>query len=126
MLISLTLSPQNEQKIYDSLLRSRDPQAYYTHLLAAATNYEQWFEAATILDRLQGKDKWKNDPRSPHYDYELLQERLSQLASARESGDLGLMIFLLRTSLSRNLGNVGRAQVRKTRVAHSLSHKWRN
>ncbi|KAF8950883.1 hypothetical protein BGZ52_001188 [Haplosporangium bisporale] len=98
------------KKIYDSLLRSRDPQAYYTHLLAAATNHEQWFEAATILDRLQGKDKWKNDPRSPHYDYELLQERLSQLASARESGDLGLMIFLLRTSLSRNLGNVGRAQ----------------
>ncbi|KAF9210560.1 hypothetical protein BGZ59_009287, partial [Podila verticillata] len=99
------------KKIYDSLLRSRDPQAYYTHLLAAATNHEQWFEAATILDRLQGKDKWKNDPRSPHYDYELLQERLSQLASARESGDLGLMIFLLRTSLSRNLGNVGRAQL---------------
>ncbi|KAG0019399.1 hypothetical protein BGZ81_009748 [Podila clonocystis] len=99
------------KKIYDSLLRSRDPQAYYTHLLAAATNYEQWFEAAAILDRLQGKDKWKNDPRSPHYDYELLQERLFQLASARESGDLGLMIFLLRTSLSRNLGNVGRAQL---------------
>ncbi|KAG0069139.1 hypothetical protein BGZ92_004733 [Podila epicladia] len=99
------------KKIYDSLLRSRGPEAYYTHLLAAATNYEQWFEAAAILDRLQGKDKWKNDPRSPHYDYELLQERLSQLASARESGDLGLMIFLLRTSLSRNLGNVGRAQL---------------
>ncbi|KAF9380529.1 hypothetical protein CPB97_008280 [Podila verticillata] len=99
------------KKIYDSLLRSRDPQAYYTHLLAAATNYEQWSEAAVILDRLQGKDKWKNDPRSTHYDYELLQERLSQLASARESGDLGLMIFLLRTSLSRNLGNVGRAQL---------------
>ncbi|KAG0348132.1 hypothetical protein BG005_011724, partial [Podila minutissima] len=99
------------KKIYDSLLRSRDPQAYYTHLLAAATNYEQWSEAAAVLDRLQGKDKWKNDPRSPHYDYELLQERLSQLASARESGDLGLMIFLLRTSLSRNLGNVGRAQL---------------
>ncbi|KAG0349024.1 hypothetical protein BG004_002552 [Podila humilis] len=85
--------------------------AYYTHLLAAATNYEQWSEAAAILDRLQGKDKWKNDPTSPHYDYELLQERLSQLASARESGDLGQMIFLLRTSLSRNLGNVGRAQL---------------
>ncbi|KAG9320408.1 hypothetical protein KVV02_008348 [Mortierella alpina] len=99
------------KKIYESLLRSRDPKAYYTHLLGAATNYEQWAEAAIVLDRLQGKDKWKNDPRSPHYDYEMLEERLSQLASARESGDLGLMIFLLRTSLSRNLGNVGRPQL---------------
>ncbi|KAG0360782.1 hypothetical protein BGZ54_009389 [Gamsiella multidivaricata] len=99
------------KKIYESLLRSRDPKAYYTHLLKAATNYEQWAEAAAILDRLQGKDKWKNDPRSPHYDYEIMQERLSQLAKARESGDLGLMIFLLRTSLSRNLGNVGRPQL---------------
>ncbi|KAF9949630.1 hypothetical protein BGZ72_008607 [Mortierella alpina] len=99
------------KKIYESLLRSRDPKAYYTHLLSAATNYEQWAEAAVVLDRLQGKDKWKNDPRSPHYDYEMLEERLSQLASARESGDLGLMIFLLRTSLSRNLGNVGRPQL---------------
>ncbi|KAF9571910.1 hypothetical protein EC968_010563 [Mortierella alpina] len=99
------------KKIYESLLRSRDPKAYYTHLLGAATNYEQWAEAAVVLDRLQGKDKWKNDPRSPHYDYEMLEERLSQLASARESGDLGMMIFLLRTSLSRNLGNVGRPQL---------------
>ncbi|GJJ73529.1 TAG lipase / steryl ester hydrolase / phospholipase A2 / LPA acyltransferase [Entomortierella parvispora] len=99
------------KKIYESLLRSRDPKAYYTHLLSAATNYEQWAEAAKVLDQLQGKDKWKDDPRSPHYDYELLQERLSQLAAARESGDVALMIFLLRTSLSRNLGNVGRAQL---------------
>ncbi|KAF9898982.1 hypothetical protein BX616_003392 [Lobosporangium transversale] len=99
------------KKIYESLLRSRDPKAYYAHLLKAATNYEQWAEAAAILDQLQGKDKWKNDPRSPHYDYELLQERLSQLVSARESGDLGQMTFLLRTSLSRNLGNVGRPEL---------------
>ncbi|KAG0379888.1 hypothetical protein BGX24_011211 [Mortierella sp. AD032] len=99
------------KKIYESLLNSHDPRAYYTHLLSAATNYEQWSEAAIILDRLQGKDKWKNDPRSPHYDYEMLQERLSQLKTARGSGDLGEMIYLLRTSLSRNLGNVGRPQL---------------
>ncbi|KAG0219392.1 acyl transferase/acyl hydrolase/lysophospholipase [Mortierella sp. GBAus27b] len=99
------------KKIYDTLLRSQDPKAWYTHLLKVATNYEQWAEAAAILDKLQGKDKWKNDPKSPYYDYEMLQDRLSQLARARESGDLGLMIFLLRTSLSRNLGNVGRREL---------------
>ncbi|KAF9972120.1 hypothetical protein BGZ73_004793 [Actinomortierella ambigua] len=99
------------KKIYDSLQRSRDPKAYYIHLLKAATNYEQWSEAAVILDRLQGKDTWKNNPVSPHYDYELLQERLLQLTAARHSGDLGSMIFLLRTSLARNLGNVGRPEL---------------
>ncbi|KAG0230565.1 hypothetical protein BGW42_000869 [Actinomortierella wolfii] len=99
------------KKIYDSLQRSRDPKAYYSHLLKAATNYEQWSEAAVIMDRLQGKDAWKNNPVSPHYDYELLQERLDQLVAARQSGDLGSMIFLLRTSLARNLGNVGRPEL---------------
>ncbi|KAF9433989.1 hypothetical protein BGZ76_008730 [Entomortierella beljakovae] len=95
------------KKIYESLLLSRDPKAYYTHLLGAATNYEQWSEAASVLDQLNGKDDWKKDPKSPHYDYEMLQERLSQLVTARGSGDLGQMIFLLRTSLSRNIGNIG-------------------
>ncbi|KAG0250961.1 hypothetical protein DFQ27_009118 [Actinomortierella ambigua] len=99
------------KKIYDSLQRSRDPKAYYNHLLKAATNYEQWSEAAVIMDRLQGKDAWKNNPVSAHYDYELLQERLAQLTAARHSGDLGSMIFLLRTSLARNLGNVGRPEL---------------
>ncbi|KAF9925707.1 hypothetical protein BGZ65_007611, partial [Modicella reniformis] len=102
---------QRMQKIYETLLRSKNPKAHYTHLMKAASNYEQWAGAATVLDRLNGKDKWKNDPSSAHYDYEMLQERLLQLAQARESGDLGLMVYLLRTSLSRNLGNVGRPQL---------------
>ncbi|KAF9579636.1 hypothetical protein BGW38_004031 [Lunasporangiospora selenospora] len=104
------------KRIYASLMRSQDSTAFYSHLLEAATNYDQWAGAATALDRLQGKDTWKNDPVSPHYDYELLQERLAQLLKVRKTNDLASKIFLLRTSLSRNLGNVGRPQL----YAHTI------
>lgn len=77
----------------------------------AATTYEQWSDASRKLDELEGKDKWKRDPLSPHYDYELIQDRLHQLRKAREKGDLSTMIFLLRTSISRNLGDTGKTEL---------------
>ncbi|KNC97622.1 uncharacterized protein SPPG_07090 [Spizellomyces punctatus DAOM BR117] len=94
------------EEIYGFLLR-RDLRAYYQHLMEVATNYEQWAAAGGMLDKLTGKDKWKNDPVSPDYDYELLQDRLAQLKKARESGNMSSMMFMLRTSLSRNLGDAG-------------------
>ncbi|RUS23743.1 hypothetical protein BC938DRAFT_474692, partial [Jimgerdemannia flammicorona] len=58
-----------------------------------------------------GKDKWKNDPRSPDYDYELIKTRLEQLRIERKKHDMSSMIFLLRTSLSRNLGDMGKPKL---------------
>ncbi|KAJ3373048.1 hypothetical protein GGF31_001035 [Allomyces arbusculus] len=81
--------------------------AYYEDLLNVATSYEQWSAAATTLDRLDGRDEWKQDPVSDLYDYKLLQERLTGLQEAREANDLQQLILLLRTSLSRNLGGMG-------------------
>ncbi|KAJ3207584.1 hypothetical protein HDU67_007375, partial [Dinochytrium kinnereticum] len=95
------------KRLSTKLFRQHDPQAYYTHLMKVATAYEQWAAAGLALDRLEGKELWKNDPKSTDYDYELLQDRLYQLRKARESGDLSSMIFLLRTSMSRNLGEMG-------------------
>ncbi|KAJ3411302.1 hypothetical protein HDV05_002406 [Chytridiales sp. JEL 0842] len=95
------------QKLSRKLLVQHDPQAYYKHLMSVATNYEQWAAAGLALDRLQDNEKWKADPASEDYDHGLLQDRLKQLKVARESGDLASMIFLLRTSLSRNLGDMG-------------------
>ncbi|KAI9219552.1 acyl transferase/acyl hydrolase/lysophospholipase [Blastocladiella britannica] len=80
---------------------------YYAHLMAAATSYEQWSAAAEALDVLTGKDAWKRDPKSDHYDWHLVQDRLAAMAEARTAGDLHRLILLLRTSLSRNLGNIG-------------------
>ncbi|RKO92542.1 hypothetical protein BDK51DRAFT_21491, partial [Blyttiomyces helicus] len=95
------------QKIYRFLLHSYDPKSYFEHLMNVASNYEQWAAAGAMLDRLTENEKWKNDPTSKDYDYQLLQDRLVQLQRARESGDLGAMMFMIRTSLSRNLGDMG-------------------
>ncbi|KAI8854141.1 acyl transferase/acyl hydrolase/lysophospholipase [Chytridium lagenaria] len=94
-------------KVSTTVLRQHDPRANYKHLMKVATNYEQWAAAGLALDRLEGKETWKNDPRSPDFDYSLLQDRLLQLKRARESEDLASMIFLLRTSISRKLGEMG-------------------
>ena len=72
----------------------------------SATCYAQWESAAIMLDFLEGKDSWKKELASPDYDYELIQDRLLQFRNARESGDLNAMLFLLRTSLHRNLGDM--------------------
>ncbi|KAI9317878.1 acyl transferase/acyl hydrolase/lysophospholipase [Dichotomocladium elegans] len=95
-------------KLYDRLLSPTNPKAYYTHLLQVATNYEQWAEAASLLDELEGLDAWKQDFRSPDYDWELVQMRLHQLRQVRETTkSQSDMIFALRTSLGRNLGDMG-------------------
>ncbi|KAL1919537.1 uncharacterized protein VTP21DRAFT_2230 [Calcarisporiella thermophila] len=79
----------------------------YRSAMESATTYKEWAEAAMKLDELQGLNQWKLDPVSPDYDYELIQNRLSQLRKAREKGDLGSMMFAIRTSLTRKLGDMG-------------------
>ncbi|KAI9003748.1 hypothetical protein BC832DRAFT_518402, partial [Gaertneriomyces semiglobifer] len=85
----------------------RDMNSYYRHLMQVATNYDQWAAAGGMLDKLTGKDRWRDDPVSKEYDYQLIQERLQQLRKARQSGDMRAMMFILRSSLSRNIGDIG-------------------
>lgn len=85
--------------------------------LDKAVSYEEWVETASHLDELEGNDKWKMDPKSADYDYDMIEKRLDQLRRARETNDIDSMIFLLRTSLSRNLGYMGNPRLYgKTRV----------
>jgi hypothetical protein len=49
---------------------------------------------------------------STFYDYKLLKQRLAQLRDARIAGDLKRVLFLLRTSLSRNFARAGNPEVR--------------
>ncbi|KAI9360381.1 acyl transferase/acyl hydrolase/lysophospholipase [Zopfochytrium polystomum] len=95
------------KRIWRRLQSHQDPQVYYKHLQSVATNYEQWAAAGLALDRLQGKDRWKAEMTSSDYDYVLLEDRLAQLKAARLADDLPSMIYILRTSLSRNLGDMG-------------------
>lgn len=60
-----------------------------------------------IGSRLEGKQQWKDNPESPYYDFELIGNRINQLRRARETGDIASVLFLLRTSLNRNIGECG-------------------
>ncbi|KAF7731565.1 hypothetical protein EC973_009329 [Apophysomyces ossiformis] len=102
-------------------------------MLQLATTYEEWAKAATKLDELDGAylfkrrffaeddptdilrklliglEKWKNDPVSSEYDWELVNMRLDQLRHIRETNQgQRAMIFALRTSLARNLGDMNK------------------
>ncbi|KAI8618576.1 acyl transferase/acyl hydrolase/lysophospholipase [Chytriomyces sp. MP71] len=83
----------------------------YNALLCSATCYPQYEEAARALDHLEGRDVWKNDPVSSDYDYRLIEDRLSQLRWLGQKGDVTALSFLLRTSLSRNLGDMGNTKL---------------
>ncbi|KAG9294700.1 hypothetical protein G9A89_008179 [Geosiphon pyriformis] len=99
------------KKFYNSAISPHNPEMEYKRRLETAEDYDQWAEAATKLDQLQGKDVWKHNPASPDYEYDLLQTRFLELQRVRKRGDLAYMIFLLRTSLSRNLGDMGQPKL---------------
>jgi hypothetical protein len=51
--------------------------------------------------------------KSPDYDWELIKTRLDQLREIRRSNKgQSAMIFALRTSLARNLGDMGNPKVK--------------
>ncbi|KAE8324942.1 acyl transferase/acyl hydrolase/lysophospholipase [Aspergillus sergii] len=71
-----------------------------------AVSYKEWKDCAYELDELEDNNSWKATFESSEYDPHLVQERLKQLEEARISCDVSRMIFLIRTSLSRDLGNM--------------------
>ncbi|KAE8152613.1 acyl transferase/acyl hydrolase/lysophospholipase [Aspergillus avenaceus] len=74
--------------------------------LRNAVTYKEWRNCAYELDVLEDNNSWKETFESSEYDPHLVQERLKQLEDARISCDVGRMMFLIRTSLSRDLGNM--------------------
>jgi hypothetical protein len=105
------VSKHYSHKLYLRMLSNRNWDRHHQFLRQKATSYEQWAAAGYMLDRTEGGDEWKFDEKSPHYDYELIKERLNILRTIRKNGDIPAMIFNLRTSLSRNLGDMGNARV---------------
>lgn len=87
-------------------------QILYVRLREAAA-YEDWRIAATSLDNIEGNNEWKSVFESPDYDAELVESRLRQLDEARISCDVGRMLFLVRTSLTRGLGGMGNLKLYK-------------
>ncbi|PWY86017.1 patatin-domain-containing protein [Aspergillus heteromorphus CBS 117.55] len=65
-----------------------------------------WSECARELDDLEQNYLWKQTFECADYDPDLVQERIHQLNAAREGFDVSRMLFLIRTSLNRDLGNM--------------------
>lgn len=82
-------------------------------LRAKATSYGEWQAAASDLDEIEGNNKWKSEFNSSDFDAVLVQARLRQLDEARLGCDVGRMLFLIRTSLTRGLGDMGNIKLYK-------------
>ena len=78
-----------------------------------AGTLNEWEEAATELDRLEGNDEWKRDETTPEPDYhpELIRAKLEALDTARTNCDIGTMMYLIRTELSRDTGGMGNMEL---------------
>ncbi|KAK4208155.1 putative lipase [Rhypophila decipiens] len=73
-----------------------------------ATTLREWETAAQELDHLEGNDEWKLDSTSSgDFRPAFIETKLRELDAARESCDVGEMMYLLRTTLSRDLGGMG-------------------
>ncbi|KAK2067844.1 hypothetical protein P8C59_001550 [Phyllachora maydis] len=67
----------------------------------------EWETAAAELDALEGNEEWKADDASDDYHADVIQDKLRELDDARNAGDIGLIMYLVRTALSRDLGGMG-------------------
>ncbi|KAJ5610566.1 hypothetical protein N7510_007285 [Penicillium lagena] len=76
-----------------------------------AVSYEEWSTCANELDVLEDNNAWKQTLECTEYQPRLVQERLRQLEEARISCDVSRMLFLVRTALSRDLGNMSHASL---------------
>ncbi|PNS14211.1 hypothetical protein CAC42_6724 [Sphaceloma murrayae] len=75
--------------------------------LDQARNYTEWLSAATELDALEGHDAWKLEEECHEYDVELIKARLREMDNVRISREQEKIMMLVRTGLTRNLGDMG-------------------
>ncbi|KAG7799147.1 hypothetical protein KL929_001224 [Ogataea haglerorum] len=72
----------------------------------AATSYAEWHETSVKLDALMEKDVWKKQEESDLYDWQLVKMRLLELREARLNNDYSRMLYLIRTTWTRNMANM--------------------
>lgn len=72
-----------------------------------ATTYKKWYAVSSQLDELTGSNLWKLNPESSEYDYNIVYQQLNEMRTARLNKDYKLLLYLVRTKWSRNVGNMG-------------------
>lgn len=74
-------------------------------------SYEEWRICASELDELEANNTWKQTLECTEYHPRLVQDRLKELEEACISCDVSRMLFLVRTALSRDLGQMSNASL---------------
>ncbi|KAL3466038.1 acyl transferase/acyl hydrolase/lysophospholipase [Aspergillus heterothallicus] len=111
---STGVAPSKQRKLeaeYKAEVEDRKQVLYLR--LRNAVSYEEWKDCATELDKLENNNAWKETFECDEYNAQLVQERLEQLEAARGSCDVSRMLYLIRTSLSRDLGGMSNASLYK-------------
>lgn len=67
----------------------------------------EWDSAARELDHIEGNDEWKADSATGDYNPDFIEMCMRELDDARTNCDIRAMLHLVRTALSRDLGNMG-------------------
>ncbi|KAE8447038.1 hypothetical protein EG329_011173 [Mollisiaceae sp. DMI_Dod_QoI] len=93
-----------EQRV--AAARKEERRQILTLRMKNAESMEAWQAAAKELDVLEDNEAWKFDSTSSEFDAQMIQARLKQMDDARINCDIKLMLNLVRTSLSRDLGGM--------------------
>lgn len=72
-----------------------------------AISYDEWCRAGLRLDELTEVTKWKQEVESNLYDYELVRALTLKMREARVSEDYSQLLYIVRSTWVRNLGNMG-------------------
>lgn len=79
--------------------------------LKSAESYNEWRVIVTEIDRLTNMDIWRQNFISKHYDYILINERITLLREARFKGDAPLIMSILRSGLLRNFAGISQKRL---------------
>jgi len=81
----------------------------FKRAMAQASSYEEWKEAALVLDEKDGLNRWKLIDQSRRYDYVSIRMRLDRLRALRTRHDNRGLLFSLNEGIHGNLGGMGRS-----------------
>lgn len=77
--------------------------------MSTADTYDEWFALARRHDRESGAEIWRQDERSPLYDYYNINNRLQNLRRLAEERDDEGLLFTLHEGIHGNMAGIGRS-----------------
>jgi len=91
------------------------------HVLRRSASYEEWRGHAATLDRAEGRELWRQEPKAQEYDWRHCLTLTKQMAAARSAGDAEGLMSVLHHALKPNVGGIHEeALYRKARCGTKL------